>query len=472
MRFASWPIRARLTFWYLAVLVPATAVIVVGSWLLMRHSLTDAADTHLRTRLESAHRLLHGMEKELSLDEIRDELHEYTELTLGDGLIEVTEGSGTLLCQPPMAGWSALRAGLKVPALDEPPTLTNGILDGRPIRVIASNDQVGPRSYVVVAALPMGPANDALRRFGWILGAFAPAVLLIAGLGGTWISRRALAPVDQLTSDVQAMTLSNLDRRLDVPPADDEIRRLATTFNDMLARLEAGVADMARFTADAAHELRTPVTLVRTTAELTLSRERSEAEYRQALQDVLKLSEQMSSLVGGLLVLARADAGVEPRATAHVDLRAVVREVVAVLGSSAVARELILDLDALGSATTVTGDEASLRRLLLILIDNAIKYTPSGGAVRVSLSRHNDAGTPRATIEVTDTGPGIDPVERTRVFDRFYRGTVARQQVPDGAGLGLSIAQAIVRRHDGTIVIDAGPRGVGCRVSVSLPSAS
>src|SRR5262245_15808485 len=344
MTFASWPMRARLTFWYLAVPVPATAVVVVGSWLLMRHSLADAADTHLRTRIESAHRLIRGMEKELSIDEIRDEFHEYSELTLGDGLIEVSDGTGTLLCQPPMAGWATVRAGLTIPALNEQPTLANAVLDGRPVRVIASNDQVGPRSYVVVAALPMGPANDALRRFGWILGALAPAVLLIAGLGGSWISRRALAPVDRLTRDVQALTLRNLDRRLDVPPADDEIRRLATTFNDMLARLEAGVADMARFTADAAHELRTPVALVRTTADVTLSRERTEAEYRQAMSDVLKLSEQMSSLVGDLLVLARADAGVEPRATAKVDLADLAREVVSTL-TPAIARDLMIDLN-------------------------------------------------------------------------------------------------------------------------------
>src|SRR6185295_18169024 len=106
MKIGAWTIRARLTVWYLAVLVPATLLLAAGSWLLMRHSLREAADTHLRTRIESAHRLIRGMEHELSIEEIRDEFHEYSELTLGDGLIEVSDGSGTLMCQPPMAGWA------------------------------------------------------------------------------------------------------------------------------------------------------------------------------------------------------------------------------------------------------------------------------------------------------------------------------------------------------------------------------
>jgi heavy metal sensor kinase len=371
-----------------------------------------------------------------------------------------------------MAGWATLRTSIAVPTLDAEPTISNAVLAGRPVRLIASTNRLGARTYAIVAALPMGPANEALRRFGWILGALAPAVLIVAGLGGFWISRRALAPVDRVTRDVQALTLRNLDRRLDVPPADDEIRRLATTFNDMLARLEAGVADMARFTADAAHELRTPVALVRTTADVTLSRERTEAEYRQSMSEVLKLSEQMSALVGDLLVLARVDAGVEPRATTPVDLVALTREVVGYSSPAARSQNLTVDLDLPNKPLVVTGDAASLRRLLLILIDNAIKYTPGGGAVRVALSNRSDAGITHATLDVTDTGPGIDPSERARVFDRFYRGTTARQQVPDGAGLGLSIAQAIVRRHDGTIVIDSGPNGVGCRVSASLPARS
>jgi signal transduction histidine kinase len=295
-------------------------------------------------------------------------------------------------------------------------------------------------------------------------------VLIVAGLGGYWISRRALAPVDQLTRDVQALTLRSLDRRLAVPAADDEVRRLAATFNDMLARLEAGVADMARFTAEAAHELRTPVTLVRTTADVALSRERPAAEYRQALADVLAHAEQMSGLVGDLLVLARADAGVEPRETTTVDLGGVATAAARSVDAAVVRRGLKIAVHVADPPVLVTGDEASLGRLVLILLDNAIKYTTPGGVVRLEVGRA-PSGDARGTavIDVIDSGPGIEPAERLRVFDRFYRGAAARQRVADGTGLGLSIAQAIVTRHGGTIEIGTGPEGGGCKVRVILP---
>jgi heavy metal sensor kinase len=462
-----WTIGTRLTVWYLAVMVPATLALAGGSWLLMRHSLRLAADRHLQTRVASAHRLIRGMEHELSLDEIRDEFHEYAELTLGDGLIEVSDVAGPMFCQPPIAGWAPMRAAVALPAVDGAPVLTDQTLDGEPVRVVASVARLGARTYAVVAAWPMGPADDALRRFGGVLAVLAPAVLVVAGLGGWAISRRALAPVDDLTREVQALSLRSLDRRLDVPAAHDEVQRLALTFNDLLARLEAGVSDMARFTADAAHELRTPVTLVRTTADVALARERPASQYREALGEVQALAEHMSHLVGDLLVLARADAGVEPHEASTIDLRALAADVVRAVSPAAEARGVALRLIDSSGLVTTTGDQASLRRLLMILVDNAIKYTPGGAAAAVSIALERTGD--ELTLDVTDTGPGIAPAERARVFDRFYRGQEARQAFADGAGLGLSIAQAIVARHGGTIEIGAGDAGRGCRVRVTLP---
>jgi heavy metal sensor kinase len=463
-----WTIGTRLTVWYLALMVPATLALAGGSWLLMRHSLRLAADRHLQTRVASAHRLIRGMEHELSVEEIRDEFHEYSELTLGDGLIEVRETAGPMLCQPPIAGWTAMRAAVELPPIDAAPVLADRMLDGSPVRVVASVTRLGARTYAVVAAWPMGPTDDALRRFAGVLAVLAPAILVVAGVGGWWISRRALAPVDHLTREVQALTVRSLDRRLEVPAAHDEVQRLALTFNDMLARLEAGVSDMARFTSDAAHELRTPVTLVRTTADVALARERSAAEYRHALGDVQALAEQMSDLVGALLMLARADAGVEPHEASTIDVRALAAGVVRAASRAADARGVALRLIGPEEAVTAMGDPASLRRLLMILVDNAVTYTPGGPAaiVSVAVEPTGDA----LIIEVTDTGPGIPPPERSRVFDRFYRGQDARQVFADGAGLGRSIAQAIVARRGGTIEIRSGDDGRGCRVHVTLPA--
>ena len=183
------------------------------------------------------------------------------------------------------------------------------------------------RVFAVVAAVPMASAQDTMRRFEWVLTGILPAIWLVAIGTGYLISRRALGPSIDITREVQSLTSRELDRRVAVPPADDELRRLAVTFNDMLGRIEAAVAEMTRLTGEASHELRTPVALIRTTAEVALSRERPAADYRQALTDVLDHAERMTTIVSDLLVLARADAGVEAPESevADVDLATTVR---------------------------------------------------------------------------------------------------------------------------------------------------
>jgi signal transduction histidine kinase len=233
---------------------------------------------------------------------------------------------------------------------------------------------------------------------------------------------------------------------------------LATTFNEMLERLESAVADMVRFTAEAAHELRTPVSVVRATAELALARERPTIEYQQALEEVLLESERMSVLVADLLALARADAGVDAPATSSVDLADLAEDAARDFRAVCAQRGLTLDVQSTGG--TVLGSRESLRRLIVILLDNATKYTPTGGAVRLRAER--------GRLEVADTGPGIDPAEQPRVFDRFYRGTTARQN-SSGSGLGLSIARTIVERHGGAIRVQSAPSTHGTIVEVEFP---
>ncbi len=466
-----WTIGTRLTIWYLAVLVPATLLVTGGSWWLTRRSLVQAADAHLRTRIASAHRLIVGMEHELSLDEIRDEFHEYAELTLGDGLIEVAdEGSAAIFCQPPIQGWTAMRASLSLPPIDAAPVVVDRLLAGQPVRVISARNLIHTRTYVVIAAWPMGPGRDAIARLGWALAIAAPVVLAIAGVGGWRVSRRALAPVDRLTAEVQGLTLNRLDRRLDLPGSDDELRRLAVTFNSMLERIESGVSEMARFTANAAHELRTPVAVMRATAEVALSRDRPVEEYRQTLAELLKLAEQMSTLVADLLMLARADAGLEPRDDSVIDLGTLAREVCLGVSSLAAERGLTLRCDAQSGSFPIAGNDALLRRLLLILLDNAMQYTPPPGSIDVTVARTRDDVSARVVIAVADSGPGIDAADTARVFERFYRGAAARQLRPDGAGLGLSLAETLTRRHDGTITIANREGTRGCRVEVSFPA--
>jgi heavy metal sensor kinase len=462
-------IRTRLTLWYLTALALVALTLGLGSSWLMQRSLVAAADAALRSRVDGVVQFIDAMERRLGVDEMRDEIREYAELAAGQAGLEVTELGGDVVYRPATPGWAAMAVDRGGSAA-APLIFADRLLGQEPMRVADVRAAIGHRTYHIIAALPMAPAYDALARFRWLLAALVPAVLVAAGLGGYAISRRALAPVDRMARAAQAITVKNLDHRLEVPPADDELRRLAVTFNDMLARLQAAVAEMTRLTAEASHELRTPVALIRATAEVAIGRDRPAADYKQALADVLDHAERMSTLVGDLLMLARSDAGVEPPERVSLDMRQVVRDAGEDMRAAMTRAELVLTVELPDRALEMSGNPDSLRRLIVILLDNARKYTKSGGTVRVRLAARSADAQGSAVIDVVDTGIGIDAADSPHVFDRFYRGAVARQQSADGSGLGLAIAKTIVERHGGTISLGDGPGGRGCAARVTLPT--
>jgi two-component system heavy metal sensor histidine kinase CusS len=461
-------IRMRLTAGYLAVLTAATLLLAGGVWGLFRQSVIRAADASLAGRVYGTRRFIERIQRELPPEEVSDEFKEFGDMTRGEALLECIDEHGRTLHAPAMNGWEQLRVS---PSPADALRVEAREVAGVPFRAVATEIVVDGHRFQLWAATSMADAYGSLNRLGWLLTALVPGVLVFAAAGGFWISGRALAPVDRITRDVKSISWRNLDRRLDEPPADDELRRLAVTFNDMLGRIQLAAAEMARFTADASHELRTPVALTRTTAEVALGRERSADEYRVALTEISTQMERMSALVNDLLLLARADAGVEPDATTTVDLGALVTETTDALHPTFAREGVRLDLDVAPASLTVNGNAESLRRLLVILLDNAIKYTPRDGhvTVRVSPAPQELPGRSGVAIDVIDSGTGLDAMDRVRAFDRFYRGAVARQQAPEGSGLGLSIARTIVDRHAGSISLAPGPGGRGCWARVVLP---
>jgi len=461
----SLSIRARLTAGYVTVLAAATLALAVGSWALMRRSVDEAADASLTARVEGTRRFIEAVQQELPPEELLDEFMEFGNLTSGSTPLEVSEERGRVLCHPALAGWDGMQPR---PSPSAKSQVIPVRIMGEPYRALATVLAVGNQRYHVTTAISMSIEYAALRQFGWLLLALVPAVMLIATAGGFWLSGRALAPVDRMTRDVRQISLHEPSRRLEVPAAADELSRLATTFNEMLGRWQQAFADMARFTTDASHELRTPVSLARTTADLALTRPRTEAEYRTALTEILSQTERMSRLVDDLLMLARVDAGVEPPAMTPVDLRDIADDVVGEMRPAFECRGLELKWTFDDAPVIVTGSRESLRRLLVILLDNAMKYTPPPGSVSVRVSTRSNRGDPSAVLEVVDSGPGIPVVDRPRVFDRFYRGADARQAAPDGSGLGLAIARTIVERDQGAIIV-ANADTRGCAVTVTLP---
>jgi heavy metal sensor kinase len=467
-------IRAKLTAWYIAVLAVATLTLTAASWWLSTQSVVRAADISLEARLEGVRDFLENPRTRLTVEGLQDEFSEYAELTRGEALLEVIDAAGVVLVRPSIPGWVEMTEGEARTATSTDVRPNDRVLGKLPFRVASGRIEALGRMYRVTVAAPMGPAYAALNRFHRWLLLLLPAVFALAGAGGYWVSRRALAPVDRMTRTVQAITVQSLDRRLEVPAANDELRRLASTFNDVLARLQTAVGDIVRFTADASHELRTPVSLVRTTAELALRHERTPREYRVALTEVVDHARNMSTLVEDLLALARTDAGIEPLHTAPLDLRDIVSEASKEIAELARARSVSVCVNIPAAPLLVEGDRLSLRRLVLILLDNAVKYSAPESTVQVGVAGDRSASDDarRAIIAITDRGIGLDPTEASRLFERFYRGTRARQHAPDGTGLGLAIAQTIVDRHRGSITLSSSgeANGVGgCRVEVSLP---
>jgi heavy metal sensor kinase len=327
---------------------------------------------------------------------------------------------------------------------------------------------VNGHAYTVEMGAPADDAMETLLLFRFYLLMFAPLLLLVAAGGGYWLSRRALSPVDALVRTAREVSGTNLNSRLQKLDTGDELQRLSDTLNEMLDRIEAAFLRITQFTADASHELRTPVSLIRTEAELALRRSRGEVEYKESLRQILLEAERTTALIEQLLSLARADSGRETLHLERVDLCQTLRTVVEGWRQIATVRNLQFSASIVGPDSFIVGDETLLRRLADVLLDNAFKYTPSPGSVGLSLEQKGDS----AVITVQDSGVGIAEEDQSKIFERFYRVDKARSRAQGGAGLGLAIAQWIVTQHRGSITLESRPgQGSVFRVELRMIAA-
>jgi heavy metal sensor kinase len=272
--------------------------------------------------------------------------------------------------------------------------------------------------------------------------------------------------VDQITREARSISAQNLSSRLAVPRSGDELQRLSETLNGMLARLEQAFRRITQFTADASHELRTPVALMRTRAEVALRRPRSEEEYRETLQQILQDLQRTSSLIENLMLLARADSGAEALQRTRINMVESVGEACLEGRTLAETNQISFLQELPESPLWIEGESNSLRRLFLILLDNAAKYTPARGRITVTLTSSDGC----AVAEVRDTGIGIAAEDLPHIFERFFRADPARSRETGGAGLGLSIGKWIAEAHGGTISASSKP-GEGSVFQVRIPLA-
>jgi heavy metal sensor kinase len=458
------PIRLRLTVWYLVVFSLALTAFGGSVWVVVRQRLYGEISDQLKERAGSVEHFMAAQKPNITAEHMRRELSEEYDTEEEASWLQIVDSDGQWMYRSPQM--AAVSSSVTLPqSLPERGKFSSIHSERVHLRVIEKPITVMGKLYAVQAAVPTNGAHHTLENLQAVFFLLAPLFIVIAAIGSYYMSRRALAPVDEITAMARSIHDHNLDSRLPKLNTNDELQRLSDTLNEMFARIEASFKRTRQFTADASHELRTPLSLIRTEAEIALRKTRTEAEYRAALEHILAESERTTELVESLLTLARTDSG-----AMELQLRPL--HIVAFLQRVAddwkpLFAEAHLRFEALLPAgdVLVSADEATLRRLMLVLLDNARKYTLEGG--RVTLSAEAASGA--VTIAVEDTGVGIEPEHLSRIFDRFYRVDKARSRSQGGAGLGLSLAKWIGAQH-GTEIAVTSTVGKGSRFWFRLPT--
>jgi len=369
----------------------------------------------------------------------------------------VLDRSGGVLATRASGAPAVGAARLAAAQLDAPPRT----LEPERVRTAASTWRHGPDAYSVVTWTSLGGLDRDHATVMNTVRIAIPFAALAALTGGWLIVWRALRPLSVMAAHADAIDRQHLEARLPLPAPPDELQRLAVAFNALLDRLSASASAQRRFMADASHELRTPVSVARTAAQVTLSApHRSEPEYREALDIVASQADRLTHVVQDMFLLALADVDGRTLLRRHVYLDELVAECVRAAGVLAAPRGVSLTLES-PEGVQLHGDEELLRRMVMNLLDNGVRYSNDGGRVDVSIA----VGSDHLTLTVRDSGPGIPASAHERVFERFVR--LETSHPTSGGGLGLPIARWIAEQHSGTLELESTPDG--SRFVVTLP---
>jgi heavy metal sensor kinase len=456
MRMLS--LRARLTLWYtLALLVVLCLFGADVLWQLNRIGIRRV-DRDLEALTATLDNVLKDELRELG-DPTLAAADARNTVTAPGRAVAILDARGHVLA----ARWSGLELPDPLPRSLEQPAVWTARTAAGAWRVHARLQSSGATRFVLLVASPLADVGLEQREVREAILVGIPIVLLLAGGGGLWLASVGLRPITDMARRAARIPPTGLED-LGQPDRTDELGQLATAFNGLVARLRTALQTQRQFMADASHELRTPVSVVRAAADVMLGREhRDEPEYREALAIIGSQARRLSGLVEDMLVLARADAGGYPLRPVDLYLDEVVTDCRRAVDVLATARGVTIRSS--GAADIAfRGDEDLLRRLVLNVLQNAVQHTPEGGAVAVEVAQDRDA----VRIRVSDEGPGIAPADQGRIFDRFVQLDAARRGL--GAGLGLPIARWIAEAHRGTLVLEKSDAD-GSTFCVSLPAA-
>jgi heavy metal sensor kinase len=455
--------RVRLTLWYVgffSLLLLLFGVFLYGRLAAgLQHRVDDTLIDQARTAatlFADEYREQNGDAEKAASEIVANDLRGEQIAVFAGGRLLASSGPATAQQYNAMAAQASRSPapGLIVPVPDVGPGGSRAAADRR---------KVDGDEYLIVACQPLDAIAADLWLVRRVLLLATPLLLALAGVGGYLVAKRSLAPLGWMAEQARRISGSNLDARLEIGRAAEELETLSGSFNELLARLDQTFGSMRRFVADASHELRTPIAVIRGEADVALSQDRSAAAYRETLTVILDESRRLSRLVDDLLNLARADAGNVQLQTREFYFGDLLQDCCRSAQVLAVARGIAMDWQS-PEDVPYRGDEELLHRLVMNLLDNAIRHTPPGGRVVVVLETHDTD----LRIRVSDTGTGIAPEALPHLFERFYRGDKARSRQDGGFGLGLAIVKWVAESHRGSVDV-VSKVGAGSTFTVSLP---
>lgn len=455
-------VRTRLTLWYAGVLALSLitfAVLVYYAAASISYARQDELLRSTASTVASAY--VQELEEEQSVAKANDVV--LAQMVFPNRYVEVVDAEGHVVA------WSTNLAGhqLTIPVRTLSEARQHGgsfvRLNGLRAAVVPLSADLSKELGFAIVAEPLSVVDEGLQRLRRYFLGGVPLVMLFASAGGYFLARKSLSPIALMNQQTQRITAEDLSAQLDVANPRDEVGRLAVTINALLARLDAAFAEQQRFIADASHELRTPLAVLRGETEVALEHERATVEYQESLALIKDEAERLSRIVENLFMLARQPVEA-PILKELVRLDEIVSDCARAAQVLATQKGLRLKIAGSPREITVPGDDEMLKRMLRNLLDNAVKYTPAGGEITITVASQNG----EAQIVVSDTGIGIPVADQSRIFDRFYRVDKARSRALGGAGLGLSIARWIVAGHGGSLSVESAP-GRGSSFKVKLP---
>jgi heavy metal sensor kinase len=453
-RFRALPVRARLTISYLAVLAVILALFMGGTAVVLYWHLHDQLARFAIEDIETVEGLLSFNSE--GLVELNEDYHNHPQSRLvSERLLEVLSPAGAILYRNENLGNRTL-GGVPFPGegVNGYSERSDWMSDGEPVLLVSRRHAMNGKPVLIRLAYHEKSISSSVDEFLTASATALPVLLALAGFFAYLLAKRSLSPLQHMAGQAEQITADQLHQRLPVANPSDELGHLATVINSVLDRLEESFERLRRFTADASHDLRTPLAALRTVGEVGLQKSRSAADYQDTIGSMLEEVGRLTRLVENLLTLSRADQRqIQPALTAF-PLNEVVREAANLIEVLAEEKGQTLTMR-LEDAVVIRGDRVLLRQAILNVLHNAVKYSPVQGSVCVCLTRTHD----RAQVRISDTGPGIAPEHHERIFDRFYRVDTSRTGESGGAGLGLSIAKWAIDLQGGSISVEENSAG-------------